>query len=162
MTFDHEFLAPVLLTKGGMTPHKLPLPDEVAGPLRQSKTRRIVGTINGAPFRLALHRSGDGFSFIALSRARLADLELHAGDIAEVALSADPDPDHVDLGDELAAALAADPGAQDVWSTLTPGTRRALAHTVTSAKRPATRQDRAETLARKLRDGTHDSLRRRW
>ena len=162
MTYDHEFLAPVLLTSGGMTPHKLALPDEIADPLRQSKVRRIVGTLNGAPFRLGLHRSKAGFSFVALSRARMADLGLAAGDLVEVALSADPDPDHVDLGDELEAALAADPDARAVWATLTPGTRRALAHTVTSAKRVATREDRASGLATRLREGTHDALRRRW
>ena len=163
MTYDHEFLAPVLLTSGGMTPHKLALPDEIAEPLRQSKVRRIVGTVNGAPFRLGLHRSRDGFSFVALSRARMAELGLAAGDVVEVALSADPDPDHVDLGDELAAALAADAGAREVWESLTPGTRRrALAYTVTSARRVGTREDRAATVVRKLKDGTHDALRRRW
>ena len=162
MTYDHAFLAPVLLTSGGMTPHKLALPDEVAGPLRAAKVRRIVGTLNGAPFRLGLHRTKDGLSFIAMSRARMSDLALAAGDLVEVEMSADPDPDHVDLGDELDAALAADPGARGVWEALTPGTRRALAHTVTSARRAATRQGRADTLVRRLRDGTHDALRRRW
>ena len=35
-------------------------------------------------------------------------------------------------------------------------------HTVTSAKRVATRESRAADLVRKLADGTHGSLRRRW
>ena len=102
---DHEFLAPVLLTSGGMTPHKLALPAEVGGPWRQRKVHRVVGTLNGRPFRLALHWSHDGFSFLALSRARLAELAVAAGDLVEVAVSVDPEPDRVDLGDELAAAL---------------------------------------------------------
>lgn len=159
---DHEFLAPVLLTAGGMTPHKLALPAEIGDPLRERRVRRVVGTLNGRPFRLALHRSRDGFSFLALSRARMAELAVAAGDLVEVALSPDPDPDHVDLGDELAAALDASADAAAVWEGLTPGTRRALAYTVTSAKRPGTRQDRAQTVVRKLCDGTHDTLRRRW
>ncbi len=159
---DHEFIAPVLLTRGGMTPHKLPLPDEVGGPLREAGVRRIVGTLGGEPFRSALHRSRDGFSFIALSRDRMRRLGLEAGALVEVALSADPDPDHVDLGDELAAALDADAEARATWDELTPGTRRALAHTVTSAKLPATRQSRAADLAARLRDGTWETLRRRW
>ena len=75
----------------------------------------------------------------------MSDLELAAGDLVEVALSADPDPDHVDLGDELAAALAADADAREVWESMTPGTRRALAYTVTSARRVGTREDRAAT-----------------
>ena len=162
MTFDHAFLAPVLLTKGGMTPHKLPLPDEIADPLREAKTRRLVGTLNGEPFRLAMHRSRDGFSFLALSRARMKDLGLEAGDLVPVELSADPEPDRVDLGPELTEALGAAPDARRVWDALTPGMQRALAHNVTSAKRPSTREGRADDLVRRLRDGTHEALKRRW
>ena len=162
MTFDHAFIAPVLLTKGGMTPHKLPLPDEIADPLREAKTRRLVGTLAGEPFRLAMHRSRDGFSFLALSRARMKDLGLAAGDLVPVALSADPEPDRVDLGHELVEALGAAPDARAVWDTLTPGMQRALAYTVTSAKRKSTREGRAEDVVRRLRDGTHESLKRRW
>lgn len=160
--FDHAFLAPVLLTRGGMTPHKLALPVEVAGPLREAGVRRLIGTLNGEPFRLAFHRSRDGFSFLALSRDRMRMLGLEAGALVEVALSADPDPDRVDLGDELAAALAGAPDAREVWDGLSPGARRALAHTVTSAKRPATRESRAADLVARLREGTWESLRRRW
>lgn len=160
--FDHTFLAPVLLTRGGMTPHKLALPVEVVAPLREAGARRLVGTLNGEPFRLALHRSRDGFSFLALSRDRMRALGLEAGALVEVALSADPDPDRVDLGGELTAALAAAPDARAVWDGLTSGTRRALAYTVTSAKRPGTRESRAADLVARLRDGTWETLRRRW
>ncbi|MGB3543628.1 YdeI/OmpD-associated family protein [Rubrivirga sp.] len=162
MPFDHEFIAPVLLTKGGMTPHKLPLPNEIGDPLREARVKRIIGTLDGHPFRLALHRSHDGFSFIALSRDRMRTLDLEAGALVEVALRPDPDPDHVDLGDVLEAALQAAPDALEVWDTLTPGTRRAYAYTVTSAKRADTQESRADDLVRRLRDGTHAALRRRW
>ncbi|WP_412062636.1 YdeI/OmpD-associated family protein [Rubrivirga sp. IMCC45206] len=161
MAFDHVFLAPVLLTKGGMTPHKLPLPDSVAEPLREAKVRRLVGTIADAPFRLALHRHGD-LSFIALSRDRMKTLGLTAGDLVGVELSADPDPDQVEPGAELAAALADDAQARATWDDITPGMRRALAHRVTSAKRETTRRDRATEVAARLRDGTHETLKRRW
>lgn len=122
MTHEHEFLAPVLLTRGGVTPHKIPLPNEVAAPLREAKVRRIIGTLNGVPFRLALHRDrSEGFSFIALGKGRMKDLGVEQGALVEVSLSADPNPDHVDLGDELEAALNASPGGREVWEALTPG-----------------------------------------
>lgn len=161
MDFDHVFLAPVLLTKGGMTPHKLPLPDSIAEPLRAARVRRIVGTIADEPFRLALHRQGE-MTFIALSRDRMTTLGLSAGDLVGVELSADPDPDHVEPGAELAAALADDIEAREAWGAITPGMRRALAHRVTSAKRASTRLDRAAEVAARLRDGTHETLKRRW
>ena len=162
MEFDHVFLAPVLVSAGGMTRHKLRLPDEVAEPLRAAGVRRLVGTVDGAPFRLAMHRSREGFSFLALSRARVAELGLESGAIVAVEVSADPEPDRVDLGAELAAALDGAPDARAVWDGLTPGTRRALAYHVTSAKRTETRRGRATDVVRRLRDGTHQALRRRW
>lgn len=162
MTYEYVFLAPVLLTKGGMTPHKLPLPDEVAEPLRAASVRRVVGTIADAPFRLALHRTRGGRTFIALSRDRMRTLGVEAGDLVGVELSPDPDPDHVEPEAELAAALAGAPEAREVWAAITPGMRRALAHRVTSAKREATRRDRAAEVVARLRDGTHETLKRRW
>ena len=146
-----------------MTPHKLPLPDAVADDLLRASTRRLVGTLNGAPFRQALHRSkADGFYFLALSKRRMTELALSQGDLVEVELSIDPEPDRVDLGAELQAALDGDDAARDVWDGLTTGAKRNIAYTVTSAKREATRQSRAEDTVRRLRDGTHELLRRRW
>lgn len=163
MDYDHAFIAPVLLTRGGMTPHKLPLPAEVADALREAPTRRLIGTINGEPFRQALQSSPrDGFRFIALSKARMAALGLEAGALAEVELSPDPEPDFVETGEELGAALAADGEAREVWDALTPGMRRGIAHGVTSAKRAETRASRAADTVRRLREGTHERLKRRW
>lgn len=163
MEFDHAFLAPVLLTRGGMTPHKLPLPDSVAEVLLSAPTRRMIGTMNGAPFRQALHTSKtDGFQFLALSKARMKALDLEQGALVEVELSADPEPDRIDLGEELDAALAADAEARDVWDGLTPGLQRGIAYTVTSAKRAETRASRAADTVRRLREGTHERLKRRW
>lgn len=163
MSYDHVFLAPVLLTRGGMTPHKLPLPDAVAEALAEAPTRRMIGTLNGEPFRQALHRSkADGFYFLALSKRTMRALDLAQGDLVGVEMSVDPEPDRVDLGDELAAALSEDAEAREVWDSLTTGAKRNVAYTVTSAKRASTRESRAAEVVRRLRDGTHDALRRRW
>lgn len=161
MTPEYEFLAPVLLTAGGVTAHKVPLPAEIAAPLREAKTRRIIGTLNGEPFRLALHRDRSGFWFLALGKGRMKALGLETGALVEVALSADPDPDHVELGAELAAALEASPEARAAWDTLTPGKRRNLAFTVNHAKRSSTREGYAADLVRALADGTHPAVRGR-
>lgn len=161
MDHDHAFLSPVLLSQGGMTPHKLPLPDDVAESLRLSGARRVFGTFNGEPFDLALHQSkADGFTFLGMSRGRMRSLGLAPGDLVEVELSVDPDPDHVEPPAELAAALAADEGAREGWDALRPGLKRSVAWTVGSAKREATRRARAEEAARKLRAG--EITRRRW
>ncbi|MEM1055813.1 MAG: YdeI/OmpD-associated family protein [Bacteroidota bacterium] len=155
MEHEHAFLAPILLSRGGMTPHKLPLPDDIAETLRASGTRRVLGTMNGEPFDLALHRSKtDGFVFLGMSKGRMRTLGLSQGDLVEVELSADPDPDHVEPPTELAVALAGDEAAREAWDALRPGLKRNVAWTVASAKREATRVSRAEEAVRKLREGT--------
>ncbi|MEL6615911.1 MAG: YdeI/OmpD-associated family protein [Bacteroidota bacterium] len=160
--FDHAFIAPVLLSRGGMTAHKLPLPEAVDADVRAAPTRRVIGTLNGEPFRAAVHSSQeDPFLFLMLSKRRMRDLDLEMGALVEVEMSVDPDPDFVETGDELAAALDADADAREVWEGLTPGVRRGIAYTVTSAKRVQTRESRAADTVRRLRDGTHPRLRRR-
>ena len=50
--------------------------------------------------------------------------------------------------DDLAAALAARPGARAFWDAFPPSTRRGILEWVLNAKRPATRQKRIEETAR--------------
>ena len=159
MEHEHAFLAPILMPQGGMYHHRLLLPDEVADDLHQRSTRRVIGTMNGDRFDLALHKSKDeGITFLGMSRGRLRALKVGAGDLIEVELSADPDPDHVEPGPELAAALDTYDDAREAWARLTPGRRRSVAWTVNSAKRESTRQSRAAETARRLADGTHPAL----
>ncbi|MEM8488954.1 MAG: YdeI/OmpD-associated family protein, partial [Bacteroidota bacterium] len=74
----------------------------------------------------------------------------------------DPDPDHVELGEELEEVLAMDEEAAARFYSFTPGKRRGLAHHVNSAKREATRIKRALEIAHKVRTYTlYDDLQRR-
>lgn len=53
----------------------------------------------------------------------------------------------LEVPDELAAALAQRPGAADAFDALAPSMRKQLIYNVDSAKRPETRQRRAESIA---------------
>ena len=147
------FVAPVLVHESGMRIHYLPLPPAVDAALRADKVRRVVATLNGHTVRRGIQSRAASGRHLALSRDLMRTLGVAYGDLVEVELLADPEPDHVELG-ELAAALAADPEARARFETFTTGKRRSLAHYVTSAKRPATRESRAEEIARKLRTHT--------
>lgn len=150
MPDTYSFAAPVFLHETGMRQHYLPVPPDVDAALRAAGTRRVVATLNGHPVRRAVQTRTAAGPHLALSRDLMRTLGVAHGDVVEVDLVVDPDPDHVELG-ELAAALDADPEARTRFETFTPGKRRSLAHYVTSAKRPETREARAEELAVKIR-----------
>ena len=67
----------------------------------------------------------------------------------------DPNPDHVDLPDELSEALAAWPEAEAAFHRYSGAHRRAMARLVAEAKQPETRIRRALTLTERLGKGLH-------
>ncbi|MEM1054206.1 MAG: YdeI/OmpD-associated family protein [Bacteroidota bacterium] len=156
MDLSHAFAyaAPVLRREDGMRMHYLPVPAEVAEALRQSGTRRVVGTLNGHPVRRALHGIGNGEFQFLIGQQALRKIGASLGETVEVVVKPDPDPDHIDVPDELAAALDADPEARERWETFSAGRQRGLASHVAMAKRPATREKRALEVARKIRTHT--------
>ena len=144
------YAAPVLRHTDGMRMHYVPVPPEVADALREAGTRRIVGTINGHPIRRALHGIGDGDYQLLIGRRALREVGGALGETLVLELMPDPDPDFVDIPEELQAALDADEEAAARWATFTPGKRRSLSIHVAQAKRPATRERRARDLAHKM------------
>ena len=153
MSESFSFVAPVLVHETGMRQHYLPLPVDVDDAFRAARVRRVIATLNSHTVRRAIVNRKTSGRHLVLSRDLMRTLGAVYGDLVEVELVADPEPDHVDLG-ELAAALAADLEAKARFDAFTPGKQRSLAHYVTSAKRPETRAARAEELAHKLRTYT--------
>lgn len=132
----------------GYMAHYVPIPAQVAvavgGP-----GARVIGTVDGHPFRRMLHNGPDGV-VLRFGKRWLADLGLQTGADVWIEIERDPEPDRVDLPAELQAALDADADAAWVWESLTPGKKRTLAYHVTRAKRPATRAKRASETVRAL------------
>jgi uncharacterized protein YdeI (YjbR/CyaY-like superfamily) len=77
------------------------------------------------------------------------------GDEFEVSIAPDPNPNHVDLPDELAEAFAAWPEAEAAFNNYSGAHRRAMARLVDEAKQPATRARRAVQLVERLGRGLH-------
>lgn len=137
-----------------MKMHYLPVPDEVAHALREAGTRRVVGTLNGVPFRRALHGIGTGEFQFLIGQDVVREIGAAFGETVEVVVMPDPDPDYIEVPEELVAALDADPEAKDRWETFTVGQQRGYALHVSQAKRPTTREKRALDLAHKIRTYT--------
>jgi hypothetical protein len=153
------FTAPLMRLGGTMSFHFVPLPADVGQTFREAKVRRVLVTLNGQVFRRGLQSDGEGGAFILFGLPILRSLRVKEGDEIRVVIAADPDPDHIELGDELTAVLDQDEEAAARFYGFTPGRQRSYAYYVTSAKRVETRLKRAMELAHKLRTHTlYDDL----
>lgn len=86
--------------------------------------------------------SHDGDPFIPVSAATRKEAEVAAGDAVEVSIEVDDEPAVIEVPDDLAAALAEVPAAKDFFDGLTASQQKGFTTSVTSAKRPETRQKR--------------------
>ena len=146
----HRFVAPVLIHKGGSTQHFLPIPIDVAEPVFESGTRRLIVTLNGHRERRALHNIREMGPAIILSKRLMKEITVSYGDFVDVELQVDPEPDFVEICEELRVALEQDEAAAEWFYSMTPGRQRSLAYYVNSAKRVETRIKRSLELAGKL------------
>lgn len=118
-------------------------------------TKRVIATLNGHPKRLGLLPLEGGGRYLMLRKDLCQQLGLAIGQEIAVSLAPDPNPDHVDLPDELAEALAAWPEAETAFHTHSGAMRRAMSRKVADAKRPETRARYAVELAERLARGGH-------
>jgi hypothetical protein len=112
----------------------------------------VRGTINGHPFRSTVAVYG-GRSYLPVNRALRQAAGVAAGDAVVIELEADDRPRTVDPPPDLAAALAADPGARAAFDGLSFTHQREYAQWVAEAKRQATRRPPVEQAVQMLRDG---------
>jgi len=112
----------------------------------------VRGTINGHPFRSTVAVYG-GRSFLPVRKALREAAGVAAGDALVIELEADDQPRTVDPPPDLAAALAADPGARAAFEGLSFTHQREYAEWVAEAEREATRRRRVDQAVEMLRDG---------
>ncbi len=149
-----EFVSQVVRVDGAMEPHGVPVPDEVSESLREAGIGRLLVRINGYEMRRGLQGSRAFGSHLVVGLSLLKEAGVKLGDQVSVVIEPDPDPDSIDICDELLIALEQDPDAKKRWDELSPGKRRGIAYHVSSAKREDTRIKRALDMAMKLRTRT--------
>ena len=113
-------------------------PKEVFGKARAP----VVVTINGYSYRSTVAHMG-GPPFIPLRKSNREAAGIAPGAAIEVELTLDEEARTVEVPDDLAAALAALPGAREAWDVLSFTARREQVEAITGAKK-------AETRARRL------------
>ena len=128
----------------------LVLDDQQVEELGGGRRAAVVVRIGGRTARLRLAVMG-GLNLIGLSRANRDLLGVELGQAVEAEVSLDEAPREITVPEDLAAALAGDPGLQARFDALAASHRRQYVDWVVEAKRPQTRQRRVEGTLDRLR-----------
>lgn len=136
----------------GYMKHYVALPEDLGRAFLDAGVERVEGTVGGAPYRRSLHVRDDGRVCLRFGMTWLRNAGLEPGAPLVVEVAEDPDPDRVDMPDELATALSRDPAVEHAWDSLTPGRQRTLVYDIERARRPDTRARRATKVVDTLRD----------
>ncbi|QDU65310.1 YdeI/OmpD-associated family protein [Engelhardtia mirabilis] len=128
------------------------VPDAIYRELGRARAP-VRGTIGGVPFLGTVSRSG-GVPRLLVRSELLGRIGASRGDSVDVQLELDPEPRTVEVPPELEAVFDEDRQVAELYSKMSPSMRGAWATYVGEAKRPETRQRRAE----KAREGIRDKL----
>lgn len=135
---------------GGKTATGFAVPPEIVEELASGKQPRVSVTIGGHTYRSTIAVRGGRF-MIPLSAENRQAAGVAAGDKVEVDIELDTQERVLEVPDDLAAAIAADPAAQSFWDSLSYSRRRRIVLSVEGAKRPETRGRRIRKSVTDLR-----------
>jgi hypothetical protein len=128
------------------------VPEEIVSALGAGKRPPVVVTINGQSYRSSVAVMG-GQNMIGVSVANRELTGASAGDIVEVDVELDTQPRVVDVPEDLAAALEAEPEAKTFYATLNYSSQRRYVEPVAAAKTEDTRARRVAKVVADLKAG---------
>ena len=117
------------------------LDDDQVAQLGGGGRPKVAVSVNGTTFATSVARMG-GRWLLGVNAARRAAAGLTAGDVCEIEVVLDETPRTVEVPEDLAAALAADPGRAEAWAGWSFTRQNQAATSLTSAKKPETRAAR--------------------
>jgi hypothetical protein len=143
-----EFTTELFSSGGTMT--GFVVPDRVVEALGAGRRPKVVVTVEGYTWRTSIASMGGRF-LIGASAAVRAAAGLTAGQTYVVGVEVDTAVRTVEVPEDLAAALAAEPGAAAAWAGLTYSEQRRHAEALLAAKKPETRERRVAGIVHALR-----------
>ncbi len=149
-----KFTAPIEHMNKGMNHQVVFLPGDVVEQLSISGKARIIGSANGLDYRRAALSDGNGRYYMIFGKDFLKKGGLVMGQQVDITIALDPEPDRVDIPEELEAAMEFDEDAAKRFYGFTPGKQRSLCIYVSQSKREETRIKRALELCEKMRTYT--------
>ncbi|MEU4426551.1 YdeI/OmpD-associated family protein [Actinoplanes sp. NPDC024001] len=139
-----ELRAELQKTGGNTTGFRIA--DEFVAELGGGGRPKVVVRVNGFEFRSSIARMG-GEYWLGVSAERRTAGGLEGGQVYDLEIALDDAPRSVEVPEDLAAALAAEPEAQAFWDRMSFSNQRWHAEQLTSAK---TAETRARRLAKSL------------
>jgi len=124
------------------------VPDGIVEGLGAGKRPPVVVTINGQSYRSSIAVMG-GKYMVGVSSANRELTGASAGDTVEVGLEVDTQPRIIEVPDDLAAALDAEPEARAFYATLNYSSQRRYVEPIGDAK---TEETRARRIAKAVAD----------
>lgn len=112
----------------------------------------MVVTMNGESYRSSIAVMG-GKNMVSVSAANRELTGVSAGDTVEVGLEVDTEPRVIEVPDDLASALDAEPEAKAFYETLNYSSQRRYVEPITEAKTPETRSRRVAKAVEDLKAG---------
>ncbi|WP_461173943.1 YdeI/OmpD-associated family protein [Arthrobacter sp. Z1-9] len=128
------------------------VPQQVVAELGAGRRPPVVVTVNGKSYRSSIAVMG-GQNLISLSAANREFVGVQAGDTVEVTLELDTQPRIIEIPEDLAAAMAAEPAAQEFYATLGYSSQRRYVEPLGEAKTPETRARRIAKVVADLKAG---------
>lgn len=140
------------ILQSGKTATGIRVPDEVVESLGAGKRPPVTVTINGVSYRNTIAVM-DGAYMVGVSAENRAATGVKGGDEVDVDIELDTAPRTIDVPEDLAAALAADPRARATFDALSNSNKGWHVLQVTGAKTDETRQRRIAKSVVSLREG---------
>lgn len=149
-----KFTAPLERMTGRFAWHFVEFPHDVKELFGKRGEVRVKTLINGVAADRALLPTKSGYHMLVFG----GDLRKKAGikrvgDMVEVELWLDPEPDRIDIPEALAETLDFIPEMKVAWDKLTPGMKRNMCYWVGSAKTEPTQAKRVAELLRRFEAG---------
>ena len=113
----------------------------------------VRGSVNGVEFRKSLMPHGAGTHTLVVNKELRDKAGVDVGDTATFEIALDTEPRVVEVPDELQCALDANEDARNAFDKLPYSHQKEYAAFVSEAKRPATRERRADRSAQMLTEG---------
>lgn len=150
----HRFTAPLERMSGRFAWSYVEFPCDVPELFGKRGEVRVKCLINGTAADRALMPTKSGIHILVLG----GELRKKAGikkpgDLVQVELWLDPEPERVDIPEDLAETLAFMPDMKAAWDLLTPGMKRNMCYWVATGKTTPTRAKRIAELAKRLEKG---------
>lgn len=130
-----------LIEATGKTAAGVEVPAGVVAALGPSRKPPVRATINDYTYRSSIAWMGDRF-MLSVSNEVRARSGVNAGETVDIDIELDTEPREVDLPNDFAEALAADPTAQAFFSGLSYSNKRRIVEPIGQAKAAETRQRR--------------------